>query len=307
MSHGFTSSDTMFSVRQVPWHGIGQVVEEAPTAKEAIKLAGLDWTVGKYQLECKGKVIDGKYGILRDDTEEFLGGPVSEQYKEVQNSEAFEFLDNLVGKGLHYETAGSILGGRKVFITAKMDEVLRIGDDKIDTYLLLSNGHTGIDSLQCAITPVRVVCQNTLQLAMKKFKRKWAIVHSQRLEERISQARKALELTGEYMLNFCELGERLIDKKITEDQADKVFEIAYKYEEGKTTNLATLRRKMDQFWGAMEVDDLKPYSGTAWQVINAISDIETHQKGWSSDRKMDACIEGGFKMTSDVLNYVLAL
>lgn len=306
MASGMTSKDSMFSVRETPWHGLGTVVQEAPNAKEAIQISGLDWTVGKYAITCNGRVVDGKYGIIREDTGDWLGGPVTDSYREVQNAEAFEFLDSLIGKGLLYETAGSIFGGKKVYMTAKLSENFKVGDDLIDTYLLLSNGHTGIDSLQCAITPIRVVCQNTLQLALKNFKRKWSIVHSQRLEERIEQARKALDLTSLYMQNFCELGERLIDKKLSDEQRDKVFELAYKMDEGKNTNFSTLRKKMTQFYNALEVEDLRPYSGTAWQVVNAISDIETHQKAWSDDRRMDACIEGGFKMTQDVLNYILA-
>lgn len=307
MAHGFENSDTMFSVREVPWHGLGQVVEEAPTAKEAIQLAGLDWKVGKYPIQCNGVEVEGKYGLIREDTNGWLGGPVTDQYRIVQNEEGFQFMDSLVGRGLVYETAGSIFEGKKVFMTAKLQENLRVADDQISTYLLLSNGHSGIDSLQIAITPVRVVCNNTLQLALRNFKRKWAVVHSARLEERVEEARKALELTGEYMLNFVETGNRLVDKKLTDEQLDKCFEIAFQMGEERRTNFSTMRKKMDAFYKALEVPDLKPYAGTAWSVVNAVSDIETHQKNWSADRLVDAAIEGNFKATADIFKYVMSL
>lgn len=307
MAHGMMENDTMFSTRQVPWHGLGQVVEEAPTAEEAIRLAGLDWKVGKYPIQCNGAEVEGKFGLIREDTNEWLGGPVTEQYRICQNEEGFQFMDSLIGKGLIYETAGSIFNGRKVYMTAKLQDNIRVADDQISTYLLLSNGHSGIDSLQVAITPVRVVCNNTLQLALKNYKRKWTVVHSARLEDRIEEARKALELCGEYMLNFAETGERLAEKKLTDEQMDKVFEIAFQMGEERRTNFSTMRKKMDQFYKALEVPDLKPYQGTAWAVVNAVSDIETHQKNWSSDRLVDAAIEGNFKATTDVFKFVMAL
>ena len=307
MAHGIMENDKLFSTRTLPWHGLGEVVSEAPNAQEAIKLAGLTWTVGKHPIICRGKEVEGKFGLIREDTDEWLGGPVTEQYRVVQNEEGFQFMDSLVGKGLVYETAGSIFNGRKVFMTAKLQDNLRVADDQISTYLLLSNGHSGIDSLQVAITPVRVVCNNTLQFALRNYKRKWAVVHSARLDERVEEARKALELTGEYMLNFIETGNRLADKKLSDEQLDKCFEIAFQMGEERRTNFSTMRKKMDAFYKALEVPDLKPYEGTAWAVVNAISDLETHTKNWSKDRLVDAAIEGNFKATADIFKYVMSL
>jgi phage/plasmid-like protein (TIGR03299 family) len=147
----------MFYVRQTPWHGMGVRVEEALASEEALRISGLDWRVKQAPVYYgEGHALTDEYRAnLRDDTGDLLG-IVSDQYQIVQNTEAFAFTDELLGQGVKYETAGSLFGGRKTWLLARLEQVTILGD-QVDPYLLFSNGHDGYNAVKVAITPTRVV------------------------------------------------------------------------------------------------------------------------------------------------------
>ena len=103
-------------------------------------------------------------------------GIVSDKYKIVQNHEAFDFTDSLIGEGCTYETAGSLKGGKKVFLLAKLPQKMII-EDAVDPYVCFTNSHDGFGAIQACMTPIRVVCNNTLNLALSKATRKWSTKH----------------------------------------------------------------------------------------------------------------------------------
>jgi phage/plasmid-like protein (TIGR03299 family) len=175
MSAGLEDSDTMFSVRETPWHGLGAVLDESPaTVAEAIEASGLHWRVAKEPIAIdRGEVpsgdwwqprceeIPGFFATVRQDTREVLG-IVGERYRIVQNHEAFAFIDQLLGSSIHFETAGSLHGGRRVWVLATLPDHVEVGGDDVRPYVLLMNSHDGSTAVVAATTPVRVVCQNTL-------------------------------------------------------------------------------------------------------------------------------------------------
>ena len=119
--------ETMMYVREKPWHGLGTMVEEAPTSADALRLAGLDWTVERKPLQvCGGRKVDGFYANVRDMDGAVLG-VVSDRYKVVQNVDAFAFTDSLIGGDtpVRYETAGSLMGGRKIWLRQRSSETRR--------------------------------------------------------------------------------------------------------------------------------------------------------------------------------------
>ena len=136
-----------------PWHGMGVRVEEALTSEEALRISGLDWSVRQAPVYYgKGRALTEEYRAnLHDDTGDLLG-IVSDQYQIVQNAEAFAFTDELLGEGVRYETAGSLFGGRKTWLLARLEQVTILGD-QVDPYLLFSNGHDGYNAVKVAITP----------------------------------------------------------------------------------------------------------------------------------------------------------
>jgi phage/plasmid-like protein (TIGR03299 family) len=156
MSAGLTESDSMFSVRKAPWHGLGAVLEEPPaTVAEAIEASGLGWNVAKEHIAVdpgdepdddwllpRCEQISGYYATVRQDTREVLG-IVGERYRIVQNHEAFAFIDQLLGSAIHFETAGSLHGGRRVWVLATLPDHVEVGGDAVRPYVLLMNSHDG--------------------------------------------------------------------------------------------------------------------------------------------------------------------
>ena len=149
--------ETMFYTREVPWHRLGVRVVDAPTSKDALVLAGLDWRVEQEDIYTdSGNLIGGFKANVCDSDDKVLG-VVTDRYKVIQNEEAFAFTDELLGGGVRYETAGSIMGGRKVWLLAHLPHEYIIAGEKISPYLVFSNSHDGSGAIKVAITPIRVV------------------------------------------------------------------------------------------------------------------------------------------------------
>ena len=157
--------ETMFYTREKPWHGLGVQVQEAPTSEKALWLAGLDWKVLQKDIFTEGRVRVPGYRANVRDTDGQVLGVVTDRYKVIQNEEAFAFTDALLGKGVRYETAGSLQDGRKVWLLARLPSEYIISGEQISPYLVFSNTHDGSGAVRVAVTPVRVVCNNTLNLA----------------------------------------------------------------------------------------------------------------------------------------------
>ena len=181
--------ETMFYVREKPWHGLGTEIKEAPASADALIVAGLDWTVEQRNVYSEdGSQIPG-YKVNTRSTDQATLGIVSDRYKVVQNVDAFQFTDDLLGDGVTYETAGSLQGGRKVWMLARMPQRYIISGDEIAPYLVVMNSHDGSSGIKVAMTPIRVVCQNTLNLALNTAKRIWAAKHTENVMNRVYEAR----------------------------------------------------------------------------------------------------------------------
>ena len=143
--------ESMFYVREKPWHGLGTRVDEAPTSIDALVLAGLDWQVNQKNVYTQdGNIIPGYKANIRG-TDDSALGIVSDKYKVVQNEDAFQFTDDLLGAGVTYETAGALQGGRKVWMLAKMPQRYIISGDEITPYLVVMNSHDGSSGIKVAI------------------------------------------------------------------------------------------------------------------------------------------------------------
>ena len=186
--------ETMFSVRETPWHGLGRIVMDAPASREALELAGLDWQVESRNIYSgTGDMIPGYRANVRS-TDDAVLGVVSDRYRIVQNEEAFQFTDDLLGEGVTYETAGSLQGGKKVWMLARLPRKYLIAGDQVEPYLVIFNSHDGSSGVKVAMTPIRVVCQNTLNLALNTAKRSWTARHTENVLLRVQDARETLQL-----------------------------------------------------------------------------------------------------------------
>lgn len=290
--------ETMFYVRETPWHGLGIKVMEAPSSKEALRLAGLDWNVVQEPIYTENEeIIEGYKANVRDSDRRVLG-VVTDRYKIIQNEEAFAFTDELLGEGVRYETAGSLMNGRKVWILARMPQEYIISGERISPYLVFSNTHDGSGAVKVALTPIRVVCQNTLNLALSTAKRSWAMIHTGAVKEKMQEARDTLSLASTYMTHLGKEFEALRMKKLADKQVMDYIEILLPIEDDSTPqqikNMKRLREDMKLRY--FEAPDLQDVGKNAYRFINAVSDFATHA---SPLRKTASYKENLFAKTMD--------
>ena len=270
--------ETMFYVREKPWHGLGTQVKEAPTSSEALIYAGLNWQVTQEDVYTEnGRKIFG-YKVNTRSTDETALGIVSDRYKVVQNEDAFRFTDDLLGEGVVYETAGALQGGRKVWILARMPEKYIIAGDEITPYMVVMNSHDGSSGIKVAMTPIRVVCQNTLNLALNTAKRIWTTKHTENVMSRVYEAKETLSLAGQYMgelgRGIDELSQiKLPDRKVLEFMQE-FFPITTDMTDAqRKNNMRLLEDLKSRYWDA---PDLAHVGKNGYRFINAVSDFATH-------------------------------
>lgn len=214
--------ETMFYTREKPWHGLGTMVQEAPTSADALRLAGLDWTVDQYPVFADDNLIPGYKANIRSSDKKALG-IVSDRYKVVQNVDAFSFTDNIIGGDVHYETAGSLLGGKKVWLLAKMPDRL-IAGDKTEPYMCFTNTHDGTGAVRVCMTPIRVVCNNTLNLALESAQRAWSVRHVGNISAKLDEAKQCLELADTYMDKLAEKADQMANTTVSDARLREILD-----------------------------------------------------------------------------------
>ena len=265
--------ETMFYTRTAPWHGLGTRVLEAPTSSAALSLAGLDWkVVQKPVFTADGLFISGFKANVRDRDSQVLG-VVSDRYKVVQNEDAFAFTDELLGEGVTYETAGSLQNGRRTWILAKLPQRYIIRGDEIDPYLVFMNSHDGTGAIKAAMTPVRVVCQNTLNLALSTARRSWSTIHTGDIHGKLQDARNTLLYADRYM---AALGKTIEELSLQKLYIDALFPLPEDASEVRKKNLGKLKEDLKLRY--FEAPDLQHVGKNAYRFVNAVSDFATHAR-----------------------------
>lgn len=271
--------ETMFYVREVPWHGLGTRVEEAPTSEEALELAGLDWTIeSKPVFTAEGIEIPGYRANTRSSDNSVLG-IVGSRYTIVQNTDAFAYTDSLIGEGVTYETAGSLFNGKKIWLLAKMPERKILGD-KFDPYLCFTNTHDGTGAVRACMTPVRVVCNNTLNMALAGAQRAWSTPHRGNVAARLEEARETLRLADEYLAELSIAAEKLADPKkgkMTDGDVEKALNFMFPLADDATERQKnTVQKAKDEIIVCMLRPDVAKFLHTKWGFVNAVSDYIGH-------------------------------
>jgi len=309
------------SHKEPAWHKLGTIVDDAMTSKEAIKLANLDYTIDKAPIYAKfnnyikdttgikGKQVENTFATYRTDTLDIFG-TVSDRYEIVQNTEAFKFMDSIVGKDKAiYETAGALGNGEVVFITAKLPYYIILnGYDTIENYLVVSISHDGSRSVSIFLTPIRVVCQNTLAYGYSQAKFKFNLRHTTNVHDKISDASNILQISKTITQENEELYKKLTNIKIDDKEANDYFTkvilnreeyLSFKQEKVKLnySDVISTRKKN------ILLDIMKYYQvgvgqdniiGTGFGVYNAITGYLSNIKKYTSeDKKMESLVLGG--------------
>jgi len=304
--------ETMFYYNEVPWHGQGTKVDHVLTAAEAITAAGLDWDVATVPIYVnnvagiKGyKKIDGKKAIARMSDGKVLG-VLGDGYTPVQNRDAFNFFDDVVAtKEAKYHTAGSLQGGARVWLLAKLNGSgpISIKGDAVDKYLLLMNGHDGKLALKMFFTPVRVVCMNTLMAAESGAARGTMFYsrHTEGIGGRIEHAREILGITLKFYERFTEQATQLASLQLPAAQFPKLLTAAFAVPvkllpgAGQTAgaklasdviNFDDLSKRREEqfatvqrlFEGEGKGLDVKGIKGTKWAAYNAVVEYVDYMK-----------------------------
>lgn len=283
--------ETMFYSGATPWHGLGTPVEKCLDSLEAIKMAGLDWEVEKKPLftnvgnENEYIPMDSGFMATVRTSDNTPLGVVTDRYQPVQNADAFSFTDNLVGNDCRYETAGSLKNGQQVWLLAKLPESKILGD-VMENYLVFTNSHDGKGSIRIAMTPVRVVCQNTLNIALREAKRSWSTKHMGNMESKMEEAKMTLQLANVYQAELAKKAEELAAKKMYELDFERFLKELYPVSDDASPIINTRANELRQrIRVCYDKPDLADFQNTAWGILNAVSDAHFHGKPMRETQK----------------------
>jgi phage/plasmid-like protein (TIGR03299 family) len=317
MAHLLEQSETgetaFASLREPAWHGLGTVFQEEVSTKKMLELAHLDnWNVRLEDVEIpNGFESDKNYSFVTrtnpfNAEQNDVLGVVGERYVPLQNEELFDFGDLLLDNGGRWETAGSIKSGRVVFGSLALERETVLDKDgvadKVNTYLLINTSHDGSIAIQASITPVRVVCANTLNLALGSgrrgsVKQSFKIRHTQTASGKIAIAREALGLTHQYMDEFDKMANEMIQTEVSKAQFDKIVETLYPTpkDETKKASITKHNSKIDLINEIYVGDYNNTISGTAWGVANAMTErLDWYRNGRKGSNESILASASGF-------------
>lgn len=303
--------ESMMSVKQTPWHGLGTILEAPPTAADAIVAAGLDWEVEKRPMFFEAN--DGinmiqsrdRYAIVRKTDNAYLGdsGAV---WQPLQNKDAFRFFDPFVQSGeATYETAGSLEEGRTIWVLAKINRspIEVVKNDTVDKYVLLTNKHTCGFAIQSTLTPIRVVCNNTLTGAINRANWLLKANHSSKMVERLEDIQEIIAMADASFGKAAEAYRMFAKKAVTPQIMDQILAETFMWSvsSSDTDREASFKRKQTEtimrLFETGRGTDIKGVNGTVWGFYNAITEYIQHEKGKVEDKRLkDAWLGGGMKM-----------
>lgn len=318
-----TGKASFFSVKQKAWHGLGQIVEDYPTSAEALRFAGLDYTVEKRKLFTLDNdnqhddpeetiivpeiEVPGYFASIRTDTEQVLG-VVGKDYEVVQNVDAFSFFDAIVGgDGIQYETAGALGKGERIFITAKLPGYIQVGNnDLIEKYLFLTTSHDGFGSITAAFTPTRIVCNNTLNAALRNCSSSIKIRHTANAKDRLSEAHRVMGISNKLTEQLDGIFNQWAKVGITDQQVQRLIQLAMvpnkevlqNLQTGKQDELSTAFQNMCnavyEYGMTSPTQQTVTTKGTVFGAYNAVTGYFQNVRSFKSEEaKIKSLLFGG--------------
>ncbi len=303
--------ESMMSVKTRPWHGLGTIIEEAPTAEQAIVAAGLDWEVEKKTMFYESSdsnllASPDRFAVVRKTDNAYLGD-AGTSWQPLQNREAFSFFDPFVlSNEASYETAGSLENGRTIWVLAKInrDPIEVIKGDVVNKYVLLVNKHKAGFSVQSTLTPIRVVCNNTLTGALNNAE--WIVKanHSAKMQEKLQDIQGIIASADSSFNQAAEAYKTFAKKKITSQIIDQVLSETFEWSIAtdserensfKRKQTETIMRLFETGRGT----DISGVRGSLWGLYNAITEFIQYEKGKIEDNRLrDAWFGSGMAMNN---------
>jgi len=337
MSHnlakGTHGNYAYFGAVEAAWHGLGVTLDKPATAEEALRVAGLDYEVEKRPIYIKSGrkqiLIPNRMATVRKDTEEYLG-VVGSGYGVLQNRNAFTFFDALVDtKEAIYHTAGALGKGERAWVLAKLPDYIRIGktDDIIEKYVLIYHGHDGKTGVTCMLTPVRVVCQNTLQMALLDARKmvgtdadvaqKITLSHTKNIETKIKEASAMMGLISKRTAVMSDAYNAMVKVKLTPDTLDAYLNDVWRripgtrkdedLEEGEMIMSDDIYEQLSRYLEEGPGQDMKTAKGTLFGAYNAITGWADHVKEYNGDKLKSLWFNGGKQIKTAAWNQAIAM
>jgi phage/plasmid-like protein (TIGR03299 family) len=286
------------------WHNLGKNVEKAMTAAEAIQEGGVGWEVSK--VPAYVKLADGRFvelpctfGVVRNDSLHLdnpivlteNGKTVACDYTPLQNTEAFSFFDTIVGEGkARYETIGQLRQGDTIWMSSKLPFTCEpVPGDVVNQYVLLWNTHNGTSSVNVSFTPIRVVCNNTLQMAIRRNSHSIKIRHTSSVAERVEQAGRVFKSIYQQSEQFQGAVKMMAKRIMHPTEVSNYFDMLWpkpdvSQESRALTNWMDRRETLQGLYEAGPGLDIQGVAGTLWAAYNAVTGYVDHWQRGSSDK-----------------------
>lgn len=292
MSHNLNETNgktSMMYVGETPWHNLGVKLDKPATAAEAIEAAGLNFTVEKWSLKTERGFfpVENHFATIRTDTCKVLG-VVGSRYEPIQNTDAFTMFDSLVGEGeAIYHTAGALGKGERIWILAKMPDYIRInGNDIVEKFLLLVNSHDGSSVVRVKLTPIRVVCANTLSIALSGTEQEVRIKHTTQAIERLKQVHEILGLSNKLYAELDYIFNRMSTTKMSDTSLTRYVEDIFPDipNSERSSKRHIVREKVLELAESGVGSDMA--KGTLWGAYNAVTEFVDHVRLNSKDNSV---------------------
>lgn len=284
--------ESMAYVGQVPWHGLGESVtdeEDKLDTKRFIVRCGTDWSVHTEQLYLKDGRESGCVAVVRDTDKRILGSGMGERYEPLQNIDAFDFFQPFLDAGeCTMETGGSLRGGEIIWALARCGDPLEIiADDIIEQFLLLAHGHNGSLSIDVRFTPTRVVCANTLAVALDSKLSQWRKVrHTRGAKTRLADIAATIDITRRVFKDTAQQYKTLTLKKMRIEDVEKYVEQVLQLDVSKSTRAYNIVDNVVELFRTNDTCNTKGAAGTMWGAYNAVTHYLSHDVGRSADTRL---------------------
>jgi phage/plasmid-like protein (TIGR03299 family) len=323
-----TGKHMMFTAGKLPWHELGQNVSEAQTWKAAMQLAGLDWEAHAIEISTPYGAISTHRAIVRSDQPALTLGIVGNDYQPIQNRQAFEWTEALLETGALYESAGALGNGERVWVLARVPQAdFAIGDDQHMGYLLFETSHNGTKAATAKMTDVRVVCQNTLNMALSGGGTSLRIRHTKSADDRFQSALKMITETQQTSATLSQKLQKLARRNVSRVSIDAIFDRLYpapdvkadaKRDNGAHTRRENLLTSILENFERNDGNAFPEQRGTAYAMLNAITDYTDHSRinrstsrtgdlGANALRARSAMFGMGARLKEQALDVVLEL
>ncbi len=306
MSHEITIRESGFAemahVGEKAWHGLGQQIDADATIEQWQVAAGMDWKIARSRVRFGAddnmRIMDEKHVLFRSDTKAPLG-IVSDNYKIVQPAQVLEFFRDLTEKnGFKLNTAGTLFDGRRFWALASIgEEAVIMGQDRVGGYLLLSTSCDGSLATTARFTTVRVVCNNTLSMALRA-KDKSIVSLSHKSQFNADAMKDQMGIATGHFAEFTRAARALAMKRVNNSAADLFIRELCGVEKLTPEEISgQAQRKVETmmrlFRGSAMGGTLVSAEGTAWGLVNAVTEyVDHHNTGRTADAKLDSMFFG---------------